>query len=120
MRGTLLQVLGAGLMVAAFVAFFILQYFRGTHALVPGWQVYAVGLPIIFVLLVAGSACYSTGRKISAKAAQAAAAQDLRPPVLYLRSFPDDPTAGGGPGIHHAHGRRRPRPVDVICRSGHH
>jgi hypothetical protein len=84
-------------MVAAFVAFFILQYFRGAHALVPGWEVYAVGLPIIFVLLVVGSACFSTARKISAKSAQAVAAQDLRPPVLYLRSFKDDPTAAKGP-----------------------
>ena len=97
MRGKLLQLIGASLICAAFLAFLVLQYVRGTHFSIPAWEIYAVGLPVIFGLLVAGGSCYSTGKKISARLAQAHATQYPRAPVVYLRSFKDDPFAAKRP-----------------------
>lgn len=44
-----------------------------------------------------GLQCYIRGKKLKALSAQAAMAQDGRPPVLYLRSFVDDPAASVSP-----------------------
>ena len=96
MRGKLLQILGALLLLSAVFAFLRLQVFIADHLSLPSWQAYAVGGPIIFILGVAGVATYSTGKKITAKAAAALAVRDPRPPVLYLRSFKDDSIAARG------------------------
>jgi hypothetical protein len=97
MHGKLLQFLGAVLMGSAFFAFFVLQFYRGTHLSTPTWQVFAVGLPIMLLLMALGNYCLSTGRKIRVQSAQPLAESDPRPPVLYLRSFKDDPVAAQGP-----------------------
>lgn len=55
---------------------------------------YAVILGILGIgLVIAAIACYTRGKKIAAVAGRQTIEQDKRPPVLYLRSFKDDPTA---------------------------
>jgi hypothetical protein len=59
-------------------------------------QVSGTGL-IATVLIMIGLKCYLHGRRHLALTAQQSLAEDPRPPVLYLRSFGDDKSAGRVP-----------------------
>ncbi|HTN50339.1 MAG TPA: hypothetical protein VMK32_13000 [Burkholderiaceae bacterium] len=61
-----------------------------------GWATLAIGLSIVFFAAFAGTRLLKRGKQTAAVSAQAALAQDARAPVVYLRSFQDDPIAGEG------------------------
>lgn len=60
------------------------------------WKLAAVGLPLVLLVMVGGVTCYKLGKQLGTMSAQAMLDQDLRAPVVYLRSFQDDAVAAVG------------------------
>jgi hypothetical protein len=95
----LLRFLG-GALIGASVLGFILGFaaFQVARVENPGalWKLAGIGLPLVFLAMFAGEKCYKLGKHRGALSAEAAIADDPRPPVVYLRSFQDDPVAAQG------------------------
>ncbi len=92
LRWKLLQFVGAVLIAVACIG--LLLVWSGSFQEYFGWRL--LGLLLAVVVGFAGVKAYQFGQGHSARSAAAVTREDRRPPVVYLRSFQDDPVAAKG------------------------
>ena len=94
--GTMIQLGGIALILlsaASYLFFFLSLALRETPMFIGYVPVIVIGI-VAAVIFRLGQKSYVRGKKMTAVTAEQLRNADRRPPVLYLRSFKDDPIAG--------------------------